>query len=239
MTKKPPIIDATIEVRFETTVPTQVIVGLLFQNFKKELKRVEETDILQLPLEIRRSDPNLSQQPMYRLVGDNFVVSLGDGIIGIGVVVDKVNKFYPGWKVFGEFANNVLNFIDENKFSSKYNKVHVRYINFFEKEGLIDKTKLEVNVDGNPVYKNLTVFFEENVGSSLVRIQLAGKANVKNPYISLEGAIIDINASTEDTSITSIAKVRASVEQLHAVVKDKFYDLIKSEVLPEGIVKEG
>jgi len=54
-----PIIDSTIELRFQTSVEPGAVFGIVYNAFKKEYPNVEKMPILNVPEQIRLVDPNL------------------------------------------------------------------------------------------------------------------------------------------------------------------------------------
>lgn len=238
MQPQAPVVDSIVEVRFKSNKPIQVIIGLLYQKFDNELANVVDLPILQLPIEIRQSDPNLINQPLYRMSGDNFVLSIGEGIISVGAVIDRQSKFYPGWSKFGVFAKNIIDFLFENQITPSVSRAGVRYINYFDTEGLMDKVKVDVKVAGVLMTENLNLSYENQFEEIKVRVQLAGKANVKNEFIgSLDGSIVDIDAS-EEKELADSESIKNMLDALHGKVEDTFFKIVKPEALPEGVAKE-
>ncbi len=233
MSIKSPIIDSVVELQFENSMPTQVLVGLLYQKFEGTF-RVEDQPVLQLPAEIRQNDANLKLQPLYKLVGEEYILSVGDGIVGLSVIVDGSERYYPGWEVYKEFIGKVIEFLDEITIATKFSKVDVRYVNSFE-EGIVSKTRTEVKVSDKVLNdnQNVTLFFEKQADGIQIKVQLASKANVKSAYLNLDGSIVDIGAS--EANETKLEDLNDKIQILHDIVEDTFFDLVKSEALPSGV----
>lgn len=237
MSVKSPVIDSIAELRFTSTVPVQALVGIIYQSFNSDFNRVEDQPILSLPLEVRQAQPELMQQAHYRIYGEDFTVHIGPSVIAITPIIDQVNKFYPGWDVFGAFVDKVVSYLFEEEFVESVQRATVRYINFFDSEGLVEKTNIGVELAGKNIStKNLTVAFEDEDGDYRFNVQLAGKANVKNQSFNGNGAIVDISAYTE-TEVKQYDELKTKIEGLHSLVEDKFFDIVKKESLPEGVKK--
>jgi len=237
MSQISPIIDSIVEVRYDSTLPIQALVGILFQEFGSHFERIDDLPILQLPIEVRMNDPELKKQPQYRLVGQEFVVSVGEGLIAISAAIDRATRYYQGWEIFGGFAFKILDFLSKNGSVTTYSKIDVRYINYFEKEGITEKVNLDIKVAGKSVSQNLTVFFEDQAGDYLTKVQMASKANVQGLFVALAGTVVDIGATYEKPE-SNIGKVKEHINKLHDTVEIKFFEIVKTEFIPKGVTKK-
>ena len=237
MSIKSPIIDSIVKVVFDSSVPSQALVGILYQKFKSDLKTIENLPILQVPAEIRQQNPELLKQPNYLLMGSAFTVSLGEGVVYIGCVIDRQEKYYQGWDIFGAFANKVLKFMVESEYITSVNAVSVQYINFFDEPGLQDKTNLLVKVADEKVEdKKMNVFFNKNDDEKKLKIKLVGdaKVNSKN-FKSTQGAVIDITSSQE-VGLT-VEKLKSTIDELHLFAENAFFDVVQTDAIPSDVVR--
>lgn len=62
-----PIVDALLEIRFQTLTHPNAVFGLIYNELQKDFPKVENLPILQLPDAIRASDPNFKFKPQYKL----------------------------------------------------------------------------------------------------------------------------------------------------------------------------
>ena len=88
---------------------------------------IKNLPILQIPEDIRAKDPAFIYSPHYELQKDNFVIKLGPNVINFSITDE-----YPGWDIFIEKICKIINKIEKNNFINKYNRLGVRYINFFD-----------------------------------------------------------------------------------------------------------
>ena len=72
-----PIVEAIVEVRFESDIPEDAIFGVIYSKFKEEYSDLEKTALLQLPEQIRSKDPSLKFKPYYKLRNENFILQIG------------------------------------------------------------------------------------------------------------------------------------------------------------------
>ncbi len=71
--KKNLLIDVVAEVRFESQIPPDAIVGLVYSAMKEEFGAPESLPILQLPTAMRDQDPVLRYQSCYRFQRENHI----------------------------------------------------------------------------------------------------------------------------------------------------------------------
>lgn len=63
-----PIIDAVVEFRFESEIPPDAILGMLFSVVRNEFSNFKKLPIAKIPEEIRRNDPQLKFAPFYQSI---------------------------------------------------------------------------------------------------------------------------------------------------------------------------
>ena len=79
-----PIIEAIVEVRFDASIPSDAIFGVVYNEFKNDFpKKPESLPITQLPEQIRNNEPNLLYKPHYRLSDSTFLLHVGQKVISI------------------------------------------------------------------------------------------------------------------------------------------------------------
>jgi uncharacterized protein (TIGR04255 family) len=234
---KSPIIDSIVEIVFDSNVPSQALVGIIYQEFKDDFQSIQNLPILQMPAELRAQTPELAAQPNYRLVGNDFTLSLGEGVIYIGCVIDRAEKYYPSWKVFGKFAHKVVKYLVDSELILSVTKVGVRYVNFFEETGLVDKTNLTLKAAGKTINSPKTnIYYEGKDEEKLLKVQMAGDATINSPFFGIkQGSIVDITTYQEGTP--ALSNTKAVIEALHIYAEDTFFDLVKTDVLPEGVTR--
>ena len=62
-----PIVESTLEIRFQTNLPPDTMVGFVYSLFQSKDSEVQLTalPISQIPAEIRRQDPNLKYKKLH------------------------------------------------------------------------------------------------------------------------------------------------------------------------------
>src|SRR5215467_10357493 len=84
--KRNPIIDAIAEVRFTSAVPSDAIIGLVYETVKDKFGQPNNLPILQLPTELRDKDPNLRYQACYRFEKPGNVLLVGPHSVALSTV---------------------------------------------------------------------------------------------------------------------------------------------------------
>jgi uncharacterized protein (TIGR04255 family) len=120
-----PILQAIVELRFDSTLPNDAIFGIIYKEFQDDYPNVEELPILQLPEIVRKQDPNLLYKPNYRLSkNEEFVFQVGAKMVSLAI-----NKPYTGWQLFSEKLHNHIERVDSLNLSNSYSRIGIRYIN--------------------------------------------------------------------------------------------------------------
>ena len=145
--KQCPISESIFELRFKTLLPTDAILGTLYnletitKFFPK--KNVISLPILNLPEEIRKSDPNLQYKVYYRFTNQDLTMSIGPRVIAFS----NVNN-YIGWDKWSSFFIEILEDIFKLELVNRVERLGLRYINVFENTIILDKLKLNMSIEG-------------------------------------------------------------------------------------------
>src|SRR5687768_13516679 len=90
-----PIIDAVIELRFESNLPPEIIPGIVYGKFGKRYPKTEKLPLMEVPSSLRDSDPNLMYSPVYKLFNESFIFQIGPRVFSV-----LCPKEYKGWTSF-------------------------------------------------------------------------------------------------------------------------------------------
>ena len=93
-----PILEAIVELRYESNGPEEASFGLIYGQIKSEFGQdVTHLPILQLPEQIRAGNAQLKHQAHYSLQGDGYQLRIGPHVLAF-----IQNSPYNGWKSFSE-----------------------------------------------------------------------------------------------------------------------------------------
>ena len=221
-----PIVESSIEIRFDSEMPSEAVFGVVYTQLKNEYKGIEKLPILQIPEEIRSQDPALMFQACYRLTGGNTIISIGPKVISIACV-----KEYSGWENFSAKAVDILLKVNQSGIISKLSRVGLRYINFFD-GNILDRIDLSAKIGESSLTSNNTFIKTEFTRNDFsIVLQVANNANILIEGKQKMGSIIDI-----DTSISHFNKdaINVSSELLgaaHTEGKQLFISLLKKDFL--------
>lgn len=221
-----PIVDTSLELRFNSLMPSEAVFGIIYEKFNSIYGQVEKLPILQIPEEIRSKDQNLIYQPHYRLKSEMFIIGVGPKVISFGLPND-----YVGWDAFYKEAKVVLSRVKKAKIFNKIERLGVRYINFFE-DDIFEKIKLKIRLDEDNFYTEQTHYrailknddFKQN-------LQIVNNASVNKNGKVLTGSIIDIDTSLERNDASISSGLNNFIESAHKKEKTLFFSLLKDDFL--------
>ena len=232
--KNAPLVDTVVELRFDTSMPSQVVAGLLYNSLMSEgYDEFEELPIAQLPAEIRDGDINLRYNAHYRIKSDKYLVSVSQRVIAVAAICYGDNE-YPGWVDYKKEILKVLEKVKELGVTSKFSRIDVRYINLFQSEDVSDRLNIAIEV---PYKENLakekSAGFIYNYDGMQTRVNFATNASMTfgNNEISLSGAILDIDTSIEEE--VQFDSVDGFIENGHAYTESTFLSLLEGSLLKE------
>lgn len=222
-----PIVEAVLEIRFNSSFPADAVYGVLFLPLKQIFNsEIEKLPILQIPELIRNQDPSFKYKPYYRMVKDDIVFQFAPDLISI----ININS-YLGWDVFSQKINEILNKVIELNVIDKIERIALRYIDFFDTD-IIDKINLSININ-NDVLESKETFLRTKIESEKFEkiLQVSNSAmNIRNS-VSVNGSTLDIDVSLKDYTNISNENLYSSISELHKEEKVTFFKLLKEDFL--------
>jgi len=229
---KSPLVDATIEVRFDAGGNSDILPGLLFSQLRKEFSSIQELPTLQIPLAIRQNDPNLKYQCTHRLGAEDFILNVGPSVVGLGCKIIPDQKKYPGWKPFIEKFEEIINTLIQTELIADFQRIGVRYVNFFEQKDLFKELSVELKTgwEGKGLQKDKQLAFIVKHEEFLSRVQINNnvKAVPLNSVEEKQGQIIDIDTFAEFSG-TNMDLVKYAAKA-HGYTEDVFFGILSDEL---------
>lgn len=219
-----PILEAIVELRFESPFPPDAIFGILYNEFKAEYSNLQELPILQLPELVRKQDPALKHQPYYKLFSQDkkFIFQIGARVVSL----INLNP-YDGWSVFSGKLKNMIERLKKLSVIDAYTRVGIRYINGFD-FNIFEKINLSLCMSKYPLIDfDASTRMEIPSGEFINTLQIANNAQVKKADGITKGSVIDIDAHIENPPKDIIE----TIEQGHLEEKKLFFALLKEEFL--------
>lgn len=223
-----PIMEAVFELRFEANVPEDAIFGMVFDHFRSEYNfEVEQLPILQLPKQVRSSDPALMFSPHYKMSNETFNMQIGPRVVTISNLGE-----YLGWEAFQAEIIKTFDNLSEINIFDKLNRAALRYINVLRKVDIFEKSSIKVLLDNEPLESgniNLTTQIVRNSVKSTIRVISGAQAKISKEVIN--GSVVDI-----DSAIENIGKEDdfvAILNNIHDEEKRIFYKILGQNYLKE------
>lgn len=225
-----PIIESVVEIRFDSATPAEAIFGMVYDVFKNIFpNKPINLPILQIPEQIRNSDPNLLYKPHFRLSNDTFLLQIGPKSISL------INKGeYVGWDIFSPKTQECLKIIKNIQIIKNTTRFGLRYINFFEDLDIFEKINLDLLLNKKPLESD-KIFVKTSLKSeNFTRdLKVSNDSNIKQNGNQKKGSIIDIDVYLKENGNTIIDQFDSILENAHSKEKELFFSLLKENFLKE------
>ena len=219
-----PIVDAIIEVRFETKMNPNVVFALISGKVREKFdgKKVLSLPFSQMPPDIIRQDPALKYKPLYRIEGDECSLQIGAQMIALSSKVP-----YIGWDCFSTMFYEIVNLCFEC--FDKVSRLGLRYINFFEGD---ISNKININFSLSEKYEPSRLNIQAEVVDNDIPSTLQYTPNAV--WQDKAGAVIDIDTfiSYKESS-PGLKELFSDIESVHICEKKVFCSLLKDDFLLE------
>ena len=231
--EKCPLIETVLEIRFSSSLLDEAVFGVIYNSIQKDYSSFvpKPQPILQIPLEIRKSDPNIMFQPLYRLENNNLSIGISPKSI-----IFSNTKDYKGWTAFKEFVQSAMDSILTTDAITSVQRIGIRYINVIS-ESLFDATLMKINLGD-------TIISKMDVNTSHIEKQLEDGMSLiyqlnNNVQVSINGeqpksaSMIDIDSVYQKKLLKEEFSKNYSdyLEMLHKNEKKAFFDLLNKQFL--------
>lgn len=226
--KKNPIVDAIAEIRFSSDIPAEAIVGLVYSQIKDEFGSPENLPILQLPLQIRESDPQLRYQACYKFSRKGQLLLLGPRNVALSI------QQYENWAATEPLLVELITKLDQVSLFKEIERVGLRYVNFFESTNVIENSTLTVSIAEKSIASDtITLRSEKSLDDFKVITQLANVAFVEGSP-TRQGSIIDIDIINEKITAKKDGRSKELMQifaKANELADEAFFSLLKPEFL--------
>lgn len=171
------LLNATIEVRFDSDIYAEMIVWPLYEKIKDDYEKPQMFPVAQIPREVRKQNPNLDNVVLYAINKEDNTVSIGcgDGVLNITLL----NFSYETWdELYGQFKS-IFEKLEDTILN--INRVSVRYINVIDKEYVYpDNFTFNFIVrDETLLNMPLMSVFEFDIDGKRAKVNISNKAQYK------------------------------------------------------------
>lgn len=223
------ILEALLEIRFETNQVGEVLVGRLASSKPFEGYGVTRLPFASIPAEARELDANLRAQPTLQLSRPTpgELVKIGPHVISLHVVAP-----YPGWTEFSKRLQILVDTLFECVEDANIVRLGLRYINAITPHhgvGRISDLQFKVEMAGQPLDAELIFCHRFKVNAEVSgTISLATPSFVSGSNLPTEcAAFVDIDIFTPRAlGKSSKAAILEWVERAHDSEKEAFFGLL-------------
>lgn len=231
--KKSPIIEAIVEIRFQTLLPKQVVFGLLYAQLNDLYPRVEALPIMEIPETIRENDPNFINAPHYRIKNDSALdILIGPTVVTISYNKQSSSQDYPGWtRYIAPKLDEIYTRIQRAKVVNHVTRLGIRYMDFFESINVFDKIEFSATL-GNNTLGSGEMMIRANVQDGQINhtIAIMNKAMMQISDGAIEGSLIDIDTFKDFTEEQNFFDEHATlVQECHISNKERFFEMLKDD----------
>ena len=222
-----PIIEAVVEIRFDSAVPPDTILGMVFPHVKDLFSNFKKLPAAQFPDDLRNSNPQLRYMPYYESVSGPYQLNIGPNVLSL------VNAHkYVGWDDnFFPFLEDICSRIEKSGVVKKYLRIGLRYIDFFEKD-IFDDITLSILHNGEPIKaRQTTVSTISEEDSILTRVLIQNNTTVSVDNRQAKGSIIDTDTCWQPVDGIASEQVLAVISNIHKRSLATFFDLLKDDFI--------
>ena len=232
-----PIIDAIAEVRFTSAVPSDAIIGLVYEKVRSQFGAPEGLPILQLPAALREADPNLRYQHGHRFKMPGHSLLVGPRTIALS------SYPYIDWPTAKGVFAQLLTQLTSAALFERVERIGLRYINLFEdKLNIFEHSTMRIEIEGESIFnQSITLRTERSLDDFLVVTQMSNHAIAEVQGQKKSGSALDIDVIKENPHVDSDDLPGSLIrlfDNANAVADKTFFGLLKQELIdtyePEG-----
>lgn len=229
--QKEPLIDATVEIRFESLIDRSAVFGVIYYALRELYTKVEQLPIMQLPLDAIESDPLTASQARYRIYSEKFNLQIGPSSVSV-----HCNNNYLGWAEYSQEIFRVIQIINELKIVKNVNRVGVRYVNFLHYSlDIFRDLQLKLsfpqrNLDKLPT--TIRVLLPELPDNKyFTQLSIANYTEAIRDNEKMVGSVIDIDTIRTVDLENFFSGYKQIIDQAHDIEKSLFFGLFTEEYL--------
>lgn len=235
--KKDPILEAIVEVRFESQEQAlgDLLPGMLFQRLRHRFQSLSALPLAHLPKAIRDKDQSFAYQPVHALVGPGMQLRLGQRVASLSLL-----RPYPGWNKAEPVFREVIGSLAETRTVASITRFSLKYINLLTvgsdaSDMSILKIRLEAG-DFNLRAPGRHVRFEiEHRGCTHV-VQVMTGADVTQTQpgskdVRVQGVVVDVDTICFGPFGDDWALVTKLLAEAHEAEKEVFFGLLTDDTI--------
>ncbi|MCR4612708.1 MAG: TIGR04255 family protein [Bacteroidaceae bacterium] len=225
-----PIIDALIELRFETEIERSAVYGMIYGLICKDYPGSSEAlPIVQIPEPFRVSDPSLRFKPYYRLRTKDVIFQIGPDVITISSSLP-----YIGWERFAEHIMHVLGLVQSgnNPIIKRVVRFGHRYVNFFVGD-MKDNITMKFSMTEGYITQSLSINTQirDSGFDNTVQFIDSAELTIQPTNEKKIGSIIDIDTAKNYHDGYFLEHIAEELNAAHQCEKGLFFSILKEDFL--------
>lgn len=238
---KEPLVDALFEIRFVPTVPnvSGVLPGMLLSKLQpswNEPFTIERLQAAEIPSQMRLADPFMKYQPLFRLSGASFGISVGDWNVAVSCVLP-----YAGWAAFKPKIIDVMDALTKSNFVKELERYSMKYVDIVEHEtlhGQIERANMEIRIGPHKLSDDLfDVRMEMKVDEFTNLLHVASQATAALPNgVTRSGLLIDVDTVVNHRTAhlgEFMDELPDRLEKIHTENKTRVFTCLTPEAIQE------
>ncbi len=224
-----PIVEAVVEIRFESELSPQNVVDKLLIEFGKEYS-IKDLPLAEFPSTMRDQDPQLRFLPVKQLIKDGLVLQIGGRVISF-----VNNKDYVGWLALKEKVEKMVKGLKDATVVSQYKRLGIRYLNIFD-YNISDKINFVLSAAGRQIIDekfDLRLSIEQDHFQAAIKLSNNVRKLVGDKITM--GSLVDIDAFTVNFQENQLMDL---IEAVHLFEKKVFFALLKQDFVKENFAPE-
>lgn len=221
-----PISEAIIEIRYESDSPGEAVFGMIYSEFRRDFPESRKQPTLQIPEQIRRTDPNLMYLPEYHLVSGDFMLLVGQRSFALAVT-----REYCGWSELSRKADEVFERLHQLEFIRTVTRIGLRYINVFGFDILTRSTLRLIRGDSPLDSRSSQIVAQIPAGDFENTLRVANGAVVRTGPDIVGDSIIDIDVSSATDLSGFFGRRKLILDAAHHEEKKLFFSLLTGDYL--------
>lgn len=218
-----PIVQASIEVRFQTDMQPESVPGVIYAAVKERFPEQARLPGVSIPGSARTNVQHMRYIPVLAMNSDELSIYASPKSFSLNMKTSE----YPGWQKYREALTWVLGRIRESGLLKIPEKMSLRYVDFFETRNLAECLRMELRIGGQN-----TVDFPLQVKSHLRRKEFICIVSVSTdailqppaPAQPKPGCLLDISMNFTIPPHQFWAHALDNFERAHQVQKEVFFN---------------
>jgi uncharacterized protein (TIGR04255 family) len=226
------IVEALMEVRFETSSFPEMTIGSLVAGQPWKGFRPVRLPAAEIPHVVRMNDPNLKFQPTIQLNSqDGFdAIKIGENVLSIHRL-----ETYPGWATFGPQLHAALRQLYQLLPDLNVTRLGFRYVNMLHHQHGVESINdldVSLSVGGESLRPPINLNYLRHVSATHhVMVRAASPEFVQGPQTRF-AALIDIDVfSPGEPELNKIEDCDFWLEEAHSILKQRFFELLDSKTI--------